>query len=325
MAVDRFGRNIGYLRISLTDRCNFRCVYCMPEDIRFQPSAEMMTDAELLALMRLFADLGFAKFRLTGGEPTLRPSVVEIVRQMRQTPGVGEISMTTNGMRLAELARPLAEAGLDRLNISVDSLNVIRFHEMTRRGQFEQVWAGILAAEAAGLLPIKLNMVVMQDTNRQDVADLASLTLDRPWHVRYIELMPFSPLAEMALTQIVPERELIGEIEAHLGPLTPLQDKLHSDAHLYRLPNALGTLGFISSVSAPFCASCNRLRLTADGKLRLCLLRDGEADLLSPLRQGASPDELKEIIAAAIWRKPWGHGLGSDIIPAARTMSQIGG
>jgi cyclic pyranopterin phosphate synthase len=327
VAVDRFGRNIHYMRISLTDRCNLRCVYCMPEDIVFRPSAEIMTDDEILTLFRLFVDLGFDKFRLTGGEPTVRPRIVEMVREMCATPGVREVSMTTNGLRLAKLAQPLADAGLRRCNISIDTLDPEKFKEITRWGKVEDVIAGIRACEDAGLTPIKLNSVTVRGYNDgQDVIDLARLIVDNPWQVRFIEMMPFGDVADFQQSQVVTEAELRDKIESALGPLTLLNDgKLDGEARLYQFAGALGTLGFISSVTAPFCAACTRTRLTADGRLRLCLLRENEVDLLTPLRQGATMDDLKQIIRGGIWQKPWGHGLADDVIPLNRVMSEIGG
>jgi cyclic pyranopterin phosphate synthase len=327
VAVDRFGRNIHYMRISLTDRCNLRCVYCMPEDMVFRPSPELLTDDEVLTIFRLFVDLGFDKFRLTGGEPTVRPNIVELVREMCATPGVRELSMTTNGLLLRKLAKPLADAGLARCNISVDTLDAEKFKRITRWGKVDDVMAGIYAAEEAGLLPIKLNAVVARGYNDgPDVVDLARLTLDHPWQVRYIEMMPLGEIFDFQQSQVVTEQELHATIEPELGELTLLDDgRLDGEARLYRLPNAQGTLGFISSVTAPFCAACTRARLTADGRLRLCLLRDNEVDLLTPLREGATVDDLKSIIRGGVWSKPWGHGLADDVIPLSRVMSEIGG
>ena len=286
MSLDRFGRNIHYLRVSLTDKCNLRCVYCMAEDMVFRPNPELMQDDELLTLVRVFADLGFDKFRLTGGEPTIRPNVVDIVREMRNTPGVESLSMTTNGVLLNKLARPLAEAGLQRVNISVDTLDPAKFKRITRWGHFDDVWNGIIASEEAGLTPLKLNAVVVRGFNDDDVADLAALTLDHPWQMRYIEMMPFGDVASFAQKQVVTDAEVRERIEQRFGPLELLDDgKLDGEARVYQIPGAQGTIGLISSVTHPFCASCTRARLTADGVLRLCLLRDKEVNLLKPLRE----------------------------------------
>lgn len=327
MAIDRFGRNINYLRISLTDKCNLRCVYCMPEDMTFRPSSELMQNDEVLTLFQLFVELGFSKFRLTGGEPTVRTGIVELVEGMCATPGVNEVTMTTNGIVLDRLAEPLAKAGLARCNISIDTLDEERFHRITRWGHLDDVWRGIRAAEAAGLLPIKLNSVVVRGFNDgQDVVDIAALTLENEWQVRYIEMMPFGDIADFQQSQVVTEAELIETIEAQLGPLYSVNGgKLDGEARLYKLQGARGTLGFISSVTAPFCAACTRARLTSDGRLRLCLLREKEVDLLTPLRQGASIEDLKQIIRGGIWAKPWGHGLAQDVVPMNRIMSEIGG
>jgi cyclic pyranopterin phosphate synthase len=326
MSFDRFGRKIHYLRISLTDHCNLRCVYCMPEDMTFRPNAELMQDDELLTLVRLFASLGFDKFRLTGGEPTVRAHVVDLVREIAAMPGVDSLSMTTNGVLLEKLAQPLKEAGLQRVNISLDTLNAEKFKRLTRWGSFEQVWRGIESAEQVGLTPLKLNAVVVRGYNDTDVVDLAALTRSHPWQVRFIEMMPFAGATQFQQSQVVRASEMMENIEARLGALTPVDGgRLDGEARLYRLPDARGEVGFISSVSMPFCASCTRARLTADGKLRLCLLREKEVNLLGPLRQGATLEDLRQLIVDGIWGKPWGHGLAVGDVPLNRTMSEIGG
>lgn len=326
MAQDRFGRHIHYLRISLTDHCNLRCLYCMPEQMVFRPNHEMLQDEELLMLVRVFADLGFDKIRLTGGEPTIRAHIVDLVRAIATTPGIEKLTMTTNGVLLNKLAAPLKAAGLQRVNISLDTLNPQRFRALTRWGTFEQVWEGIQAAESAGLTPIKINAVVVRGYNDMDVVDLAKLTLDHPWQVRFIEMMPFGGVTELQQNHVVSMAEVLARIESALGALEVSNDgKLDGEARLFRVPGAPGEIGFISSVTAPFCAACTRARLTADGKLRLCLLRPKEVDLLTPLRQGASSEELKKLILDGIWNKPWGHGLAQGEIATNRVMSEIGG
>src|SRR5512139_2523332 len=310
MAIDRFGRRIHYLRISLTDHCNLRCVYCMPEDMTFRPNAEMMQDNEILLLTRLFAGLGFSKVRLTGGEPTVRANIVEIVRSITSTEGIRAVSMTTNGVLLSRLAQPLAEAGLQRVNVSIDTLDPEKFHRLTRWGKLEDVWKGILAAEKAGLAPVKLNAVVVKGYNESDVVELARLTLEHPWQVRFIEMMPFAGATDLQTSQVVTMAQIQARIESSLGTMEPANDgKLDGEARVFHLPGAPGNLGFISSVTAPFCSACNRARLTSDGRLRLCLLREKEVDLLTPLRAGATLDDLRQIILDGIWHKPWGHGL----------------
>ncbi len=326
MAFDRFGRHLHYLRISLTDRCNLRCVYCMPEEMTFMPSAALMQDEEILRLTRVFARLGVDKIRLTGGEPTVRPGIVALVRALRQIPGIRELTMTTNGVLLGRMAQPLAEAGLTRVNVSLDTLHAGKFRRLTRWGDVEDVLDGIQAAEEAGLQPVKLNAVVVRGYNEADVVDLARLTVDHPWQVRFIEMMPFAGATDFQRLMLVTAAQMKARIEAALGPLEPLHNgRLDGEARLYRLPGARGTVGFIASVSQPFCAACTRLRLTADGHLRLCLLREDEVDLLTPLRQGASDEDLRRLILDAVWRKPWGHGLAQGDAPQDRTMSQIGG
>ena len=323
---DSFGRNLHYLRVSLTDACNLRCVYCMPEDIVFRPPATLLQDDEIVTLVQVAASLGVDKVRLTGGEPTVRRGVVELVRAIRAIPGIERLTMTTNGTRLSVLARPLAEAGLDQVNISVDSLQSSKFQRITRRGDLNEVWQGIEAAEAAGLKPIKLNAVVTRGFNEDDVVDLARLTLANPWDVRFIELMPFGKVADFQQSQVVPSAETRDRIVAALGPLTVSPGANgHDPARYYQLAGARGRLGFISSVTEPFCEGCTRLRLTADGKLRLCLLRDDEGDMMTPLRAGADFETLRQIMADAAYRKPWGHRLEQDDIALSREMSQIGG
>jgi GTP 3',8-cyclase len=326
MALDRFGRNIHYLRISLTDHCNLRCIYCMPEDMAFRPSAEMMQDDEILLLTHLFADLGFDKIRLTGGEPTVRANIAEIVRSIAATPGINSLSLTTNGVLLSKLAGPLADAGLQRVNISLDTLDPVKFKRMTRWGKLEDVWKGILAAEQAGLTPLKLNAVVVRGYNEEDTQDLARLTLDHPWQVRFIEMMPFAGATDLQVGQRVAEAEIRAKIEQVLGPLETVNGgKLDGEARLFHVSGAQGDIGFISSVTVPFCASCARARLTADGVLRTCLLREHEINLLKPLRAGATQEDLRNMLLDAIWQKPWGHGLAEGEIAMNRMMSEIGG
>jgi cyclic pyranopterin phosphate synthase len=326
MAIDRFGRNIHYLRISLTDHCNLRCVYCMPEDMTFRPNAELMQDDEIHLLVRLFTQLGFDKFRLTGGEPTVRAHITELVREIANIPGVHTLTMTTNGVLLPRLAQPLAQAGLKRVNISIDTLESEKFRRLTRWGSLQDVWQGIQAAEEAGLTPVKLNTVVVRGYNEADAVELARLTIDHPWQVRFIEMMPFGGATDFQVKQVVRAEEIQARIQNQLGTLEMLNGgKLDGEARLFRLPGAKGDLGFIASVTQPFCASCTRARLTADGRLRLCLLREGEVDLLTPLRAGATLLELRKMILEGIWEKPWGHGLADGIIPLNRVMSEIGG
>lgn len=326
MALDRYGRKIHYLRISLTDHCNLRCLYCMPEEMVFRPSADLMQDDEILTLVRIFVSLGFDKIRLTGGEPTIRAHVVQLVQQIAATPGVNTLTMTTNGVLLSKMALPLAQAGLQRVNISLDTLDPDKFQTLTRWGSLEDVWSGIQAAEAAGLTPVKVNAVVVRGYNEPDMVDLASLTRQHPWQVRFIEMMPFGGNDDFQMSQLVTAHEMHTRIESILGSLETVNGgDLDGEARVFRLPGARGDIGFISSVSAPFCHSCTRARLTADGRLRLCLLREGEVDLLTPLRAGVTIGDLRQLILTGLWEKPWGHALAQGVIPHNREMSEIGG
>ena len=322
---DSYGRNIHYLRISLTDRCNFRCVYCMPAEMGFAPPSYLMQDNELLRLVRIATTVGFDRVRLTGGEPTVRRNLIELVAGIANIPGIKEIAMTTNAVKLEQLAAPLAQAGLQRVNISIDTLDAERFHKMTRLGKIEKVWRGILAAERAGLNPIKLNAVVVRGYNEDDIIDLAKLTLDHDWDMRFIEVMPLGRIADFQVDSVVPVAEMKLRIESALGKLQPVDWDGHNPARPHRLRGGRGTIGFISSVTEPFCAGCDRMRLSADGRLRLCLLRDNEIDLLTPLRAGAADEDLRKLMARGIIEKPWGHGLAEHVIAESRVMSQIGG
>jgi cyclic pyranopterin phosphate synthase len=298
----------------------------MPEEMIFRPNAELMQDDEVIQFVDLFASLGFHKIRLTGGEPTVRANIVELVRQITHTPGMRSVSMTTNGILLPRLAHSLAEAGLQRVNISLDTLDPEKFNRLTRWGKLEDVWLGIQAAEAAGLTPIKINAVIVRGYNESDVTDLAELTFDHPWQIRFIEMMPFAGATDLQRNQVVTAQEMQERIEAVFGAMEIVGNgQLDGEARIFHIRGAQGDIGFISTVTQPFCAACNRARLTADGRLRLCLLREGEVDLLTPLRAGASQGELRQLILDGIWNKPWGHGLAEGVIPLNRVMSQIGG
>lgn len=325
-ARDSYGRVIDYLRVSLTDRCNLRCVYCMPlAGSPFLPQPELLSNEELLLVLRAAAAAGFRKIRLTGGEPTLRRELVALVRAIKAIPGIAQIAMTTNGLRLGELAGPLKAAGLDRVNISIDSLDPDTFRQITRGGSLDAIWAGVRAANAAGLHPIKLNAVIVRGMNDDEVIRLAALTTQHPWEFRFIEVMPLSGVAGLAAEGVVSSAELITRITAHFGPLESDGEHATDPARRYRIRGAPGTLGFISAVTAPFCATCNRMRLTADGRLHLCLLRDDELDLRAAVRAGASQDAIEQWIRHAVFAKPWGHGLPEGVQPTRRTMAQLGG
>jgi len=323
---DSYGRRINYMRISLTDACNLRCVYCMPEHMKFRPRHELMSDEEILYLVRVGASLGVNKIRLTGGEPSIRPGVVDLVAEIARTPGIRDLAMTTNGLLLDKLARPLAAAGLKRVNISIDTINGERFRTLTRWGNIDDVWRSIRAAEEAGLRPIKLNAVVVRGFNDgQDMIDMARLTLENDWDVRFIEMMPFGQIGDFQQSNVVTFQEMRQRIEGVFGPLEEATYDFVDPSRPFRIPGAMGTLGFISSVTEPFCQGCGRVRLTADGKLRLCLLRDDEVDLLTPLRNGASFEDMRVLMRDGAYHKPWGHSLAQGVFADNRAMNQIGG
>jgi GTP 3',8-cyclase len=327
---DRFNREINYLRISVIDHCNLRCVYCMPlRGLSFVPSPELLTAEEIETVAQAAVQVGFRKFRLTGGEPTLRPDIVEIVRRIAATPGVEDVAMTTNAVLLPRLAAPLAEAGLRRLNIHVDTFHPERLKKIMRFGSIDEIEAGIAAAEAAGLRPIKINCVVTRDYNDQDVTDLALRARERNWHVRFIELMPLGggETAHVALAQFVPSRETKQRIEEALGRLAPVPGGHPSDeSKNFRFADGKGgVIGFISPVSEPYCGSCNRMRLTADGKFHLCLLNDDELDVKKALRTGGGVPAVAAILARAVALKPTGHRLDEGVSTEERQMFQIGG
>lgn len=329
MPLDGYGRTIDYLRISVIDNCNLRCTYCMPlKGLSFTPSAGLLSAVEIERVVAAAAGVGFRKIRLTGGEPTLRADIVEIVRRVASTPGIEDVAMTTNGILLPRLAGDLRAAGLSRVNIHVDTLDRDRIERLMRFSNIDDVWAGICAAEDAGLTPIKLNAVIVRGHNEADVVELARLTMERDWHVRFIELMPLGSgeCARVALSDFVPSGETRGRIEEALGELTSLPPKSAADeSRNFRLAGARGVVGFISPVSEPYCGSCNRMRLTADGRFHLCLLRDDELDVRSVLRGGGSDEEIAAVLRRAVEAKPVGHELERGRSTRKRMMFQIGG
>lgn len=323
---DAFGRSMNYLRISLTDRCNFRCLYCMPATgMEFQPRDEMLSDDELIRLVGVFAELGVTKLRLTGGEPTIRPHLTELIRAFKSFNGVNEIAMTTNALLLSRKAQEYKDAGLDRVNVSIDTLDPVRFRFMTRGGRLDLVWQGIELADQVGLGPIKLNSVVVRGHTENDVIEMARLTVDRPWQVRFLEIMPMEGVGMVYEEGLVSSAETRATLEAEFGALEQLPSPDADPAKMWRIPGARGTIGFISPMSEPFCETCNRIRLTADGNLRLCLLHGDEVNLRDPMRAGATNAELAEIISGGVYRKPWGHAAWAEEIHTIRGMSQIGG
>ncbi len=328
---DSFNREINYLRISVIDRCNLRCVYCMPLDgLRFLPGPELLTAAEYETVARAAISVGFRKFRLTGGEPLMRRDVVEIVERVARIPGAEGLSLTTNALMLPTLAGDLKKAGLTRVNVHIDSLNPETLERQMRWGSFERIWAGIMAAEEAGLRPLKLNAVVTAGYNESDVVDLARLTVERDWHVRFIELMPLGGggCAKLSIARYVSNVETRRRIEAELGPLSEVPSENPSEeARNFKLRGARGVIGFISPVSEPYCGTCNRMRLTADGKFHLCLLNDDELDVRKALRSNAGDphEEVAKILLKAVAFKPTGHHLLEGRSTRERSMFQIGG
>ncbi|MCG3205754.1 MAG: GTP 3',8-cyclase [Elusimicrobia bacterium] len=329
MLTDSFGRKITYLRLSVTDRCNFRCVYCLPEIYsRFSPLENVLTDDEIVRLISLFANLGLSRVRITGGEPLLRPGIVDLVDRLHAIPGISDLSLSTNGFLLKKMASDLARAGLSRVNISLDSLKPERFEEITRFGTFNDVWEGIQSAQEAGLSPIKINAVVMKGINEDEIPDFVALTEKNPFHVRFIELMPMGETGFFTKDRWLPYdkiRELAGPLEE-----LPLDEKPvgFGPAHYFRRPGARGTVGIISALSCGFCSSCNRVRLTSTGTLVPCLDAMEGTDLKSALRKGSSDQDVLNLIQQTIQKKPEHHFMGERTegkTSNARFMCQVGG
>ncbi len=322
---DSFQRPINYLRISVTDRCNLRCVYCMPaEGVDLMSHYEILTYEEINTVVKAAAEMGINKVRLTGGEPLVRTGLYDLVRMLAGIDAIDDISLTTNGILLAQHAAGLKEAGLHRVNVSLDSLKPARFRQITRCGSLEKTLEGIEAARTVGLTPVKINVVVMAGVNDDELTDFAAKTVSDGWHVRFIELMPLNG-DDSSHIKLVPVSEMRKCIEA-MGKLEPSEVEVgNGPAKYYRLPGATGTIGFITPVTEHFCYRCNRLRLTADGKLRPCLLSEEEIDLKEPLRSGASVIELKNLIEKAIASKPKGHHLAEGKKRNGRPFSQVGG
>ncbi|TET48126.1 MAG: GTP 3',8-cyclase MoaA [Dehalococcoidia bacterium] len=320
---DSFQRPIDYLRISVTDRCNLRCVYCMPaEGINLLPHEDILSYEEIYQIANAAAEMGIKKVRITGGEPLVRVGLSSLIRMLAQIDAIDDIALTTNGTLLSQYADELKAAGLRRVNISLDTLKPDNFRLITRGGDLDDVLESMDAAGAAGLDPIKINVVVMAGSNDDELLDFARKTVKEGWHVRFIEHMPLN--MEMASSSFVSVNE-IRERLAILGELEPCTFKGNGPAKYYRLPHANGTIGFITPVSEHFCFHCNRLRLTADGKLRPCLLSDREIDLRQPLRNGISAEELKKLIKRAVDSKPQQHRLAEGVVPRDRPFSQVGG
>lgn len=324
--VDTFGRVADDLRVSVTDRCNFRCTYCMPaEGLRWLPKSEILTFEEIARVVGVFVSLGVRSIKLTGGEPTVRHELPALVRMLREAHAGLEMSMTTNGILLDRLAGPLAEAGLDRVSVSCDSLMRHRFADMTRRDALDRVLAGIEAAGQAGLTPIKINCVVIAGTNEGEVVDFAEWARATGFEIRFIEYMPLDAEQHWERAKVVPSASILEAIDA----VHPLVSEGHGTepSTTYRFTDgAPGAIGVISSVTEPFCDTCNRLRITAEGQFRACLFAMEEADLRASLRTGATDDDIAAQIRGAVWAKWEGHKINhADFKRPSRSMSMIGG
>lgn len=379
--IDSYNRTIDYLRVSVTDRCNFRCVYCMPEEgAPVAPKESILTYEEIERLVKIAVSLGMTKVRLTGGEPLVRKDIELLMQKIGAIPGLRDLSITTNGMLLERYAESFAKSGLNRVNVSLDTLQQDRFIRIARRGNLDEVLKGIDAASRFGLTPIKINCVVMRGYNEDEVVDFAKLTLEKEWDIRFIELMPInwssgddSPItslmssffpvdikpaakniiqlfadtdslsfrknfhlssaneqtgqldASQMRNAFVPTSESRANIEHRFGILEPAEIITNGPARSYRIPGAKGTISFISQLTNDICVNCNRLRLTADGQLRPCLMADGEVDLRSSLRSRASDGEIASLFELTVRHKPFEHRLEDGNAPVGRNMSQLGG
>lgn len=323
-STDQFGRRIEYLRISVTDRCNFRCAYCMPlEGLPWLPREDILSYEEITEIVRQLAPLGVSRLRITGGEPTIRPQLSTLISMLRAVPGIEDIALSTNGVKLPEMAEELKAAGLDRVNMSADSLKPERIREIARRSLKFSPLDAATAAERAGLGPVKINMVVMRGINDDELEDFARLTIDHPWHVRFIELMPVGEMASLTFEHVVPSDEIlarlssIGELRKDAGPA-----RGNGPAAYYRFDGAPGSVGVITPMSHTYCGDCNRVRLTADGRLRTCLYGEEEVSFRDALRAG---EALAPVYVAALAAKPKEHALLQMRVGGLRALSQVGG
>ncbi len=325
--IDEHARAVTYLRLSVTDRCNLRCQYCMPaEGLRWMPDAALMQDDEIVRLVEtVFLPLGVSRIRLTGGEPTVRRGLPALIGRIAELPGIEDVSLSTNGVLFAPHADAFAAAGLDRINVSLDSLRPDRFAAITRGGKLERVLAALDAALRVGLAAVKVNVVIIPGTNDDEVLDFAALTRDRPLHVRFIEMMQVGNREYFNAKGYLAAADLEAEVRATFG-LEPADGAVmgNGPAVVMRIPGGAGTVGFISPMSRTFCHTCNRTRLTADGQLKACLMRPQEVDLLGALRRGEPAERLQEMVLHSLGAKPLHHEWGADQ-PITRTMSQIGG
>lgn len=328
--LDQFNREINYLRVSITDRCNLHCVYCRPkEGISLHGHDDILRYEEILRVVRVAVGLGLVKIRVTGGEPLVRRGCVEFLAELRKIPGLRDISLTTNGVLLEEYARNIYDAGIGRINISLDSLHEEKYSRITRGGQLRSVLRGIARAEAVGFSPIKINTVAIRGFNDDEVLDFAQLAVDKPYQVRFIELMPIGQSQLQNSEDYMPAAELIEKIGRHyvLEKMPDTKAGPKGPATVFRIRGGRGEIGFIQPISDHFCSTCNRLRLTSDGKLRACLLNEKEIDLKKVLRNHCSDAQLEGLIVEAIFSKPARHDLicTENSLKKCRNMSAIGG
>jgi cyclic pyranopterin phosphate synthase len=327
--VDSFGRAIEDMRISVTDRCNFRCTYCMPEEgMTWLANDRLLTFEEIERLSRIAVALGIRELRLTGGEPTLRPNLPELVHNLAQIEGTSSLSLTTNGFLLKKLAAPLAEAGLTRINVSLDTLQHDKFHWITRRNALTPVLEGLAELEKhPSIRPIKVNAVGMRNFSEDEIVDFAKWARKTGYVVRWIEFMPLDADGNWERDRVLSGAEIKAIIEREFMPLVPVKSEASSTSQRFTFEDGIGEVGFISPVSEPFCATCNRIRLTADGQLRTCLFSVDEWDLRGPLRSGATDQQLADIFLEAVAHKEKKHQIneGEQFQKASRSMSQIGG
>ena len=325
--VDSFGRTINNLRISVTDRCNMRCTYCMPaEGMIFFDRVEILTFEEILRFVRVGAALGITDIRLTGGEPLVRRDLHVLIRQLAAVDGIQDIGLTTNGILLEEQAQALYDAGLRRINVSLDSLDPEKFARITRRDVFHKVLAGLEAAERVGMSPIKVNTIAMRGFTEEEILRFAALAREKPYEVRFIEYMPLGADDVWEISKVLSQDEILAQVHA-VWPLEPVEaPDSRAPADTFRFLDGRGKIGIIASVTHPFCDACDRVRITADGKLRTCLFSIEETDIKTLMRGGATDEEIGEVLIRAVWDKEPGHRINQpDFVKPARTMSAIGG
>jgi len=324
---DAHGRQIRNLRISVTDRCNFRCIYCMPKDPHWMAHENIMTFEEIVRFARIAISTGIEKIRLTGGEPTARKDFPKLVAMIAPLEGLRDLSATTNGMLLKKLAQPLWDAGLRRVNVSLDTLKEEKFVHIARRDALPEVMAGIEEARRVGFSPLKINMVVMRNHNEDEVGAFARLSREGPFHVRYIEFMPLDGDGIWSRDKVVPAQEILDRIRAEVGDLETVSGGTLSDpARIFRFKDGRGDIGVIASVSEPFCFACDRIRITADGKIRTCLFSHAETDVLAMMRGGADDAAIARTVVDAVWKKEAGHGINDPgFLQPKRAMYAIGG